>query len=547
MEDEEKTKEQLLKELEKLRQRISGLEATAAEHLHLEKTLTHAAHEKQAILDSLLEHVVYQDMEMRVLWANQAACESVAMTREELLGHHCYEIWADRSAPCEDCPVKLSRETGQPHALEKRTPDGRSWFIQGSAVLDTNGVIVGAVELTLDITKRKQTEEALQKAHDELEHRVRERTAELLKTNEQLKREIHEREKIENALRESEGTLKAILAASPVGIGLVRNRNLDWANTAMYRILGYHAGSLLGEDGKRLYLDDKEWDRVGRRLFTRVDAESIGQTETRWITKEGAVIDCYLQSSPLDPNDRGRGHIVAAMDITDRKRAEERIHALTHELMKAQENERQRISLYLHDDVAQNLSTLKIGLETIFDDPQASPPALRQKAAELSQILQAAISAVRDLAYDQRPPSLDQLGLIQAVFQYCEAFSEEQGIKVDFQSAGMDNLTLDFDTEISFYRLIQEALTNVRKHAEARQVIIRLVAAHPHIILRIEDDGKGFDVQRRSVRALDEKRMGLQSLEERVHLLNGKLRIQSRLGEGTNIFVEVPYKEKRVG
>jgi len=215
--------------------------------------------------------------------------------------------------------------------------------------------------------------------------------------------------------------------------------------------------------------------------------------------------------------------------------------------MKAQENERQRISLYLHDDVAQNLSSLKIGLDTIFDDPHASLPSLRQKAAELAQILQAAISAVRDLAYDQRPPSLDQLGLIQAVFLYCENFSEEYGTRVDFQSAGMDNLRLDFDTEINLYRLIQEALTNVRKHADAGQVIVRLVAAHPHIILRIEDNGKGFDVQRRSERALDEKRMGLQSIEERVYQLNGKLQIQSRPGEGTSIFIEVPYKEKTVG
>jgi two-component system NarL family sensor kinase len=120
-------------------------------------------------------------------------------------------------------------------------------------------------------------------------------------------------------------------------------------------------------------------------------------------------------------------------------------------------------------------------------------------------------------------------------------------LRVDFHSAGMDDLKLDFDTEINLYRLIQEALTNVKKHADARHAIVRLVAAHPHIILRIEDNGKGFDVEGRLLRALDEKRMGLQDMEQRSNLLNGKLRIQSRMGEGTKILIEIPYKEKRVG
>jgi PAS domain S-box-containing protein len=363
----------------------------------------------------------------------------------------------------------------------------------------------------------------------------------------QVARNITDQTQAMDALRESEGTLKAILAASPVGIGLVRNRTLDWANAAMYRILGYEEDSLVGEGAKMLYLDDEECNRAGHELYPGMDETGIGQTETRWITKEGGVIDCYLQASPLDPSDPGKGHIVAAMDITDRKRADERIHTLTQQLMKAQENERQRISLYLHDDVAQNLATLKIGLETVFDDQPTPPRELTQRVSKFSQILQRVISAVRDLAYDQHPPGLDQLGLVQAVFQYCESHSEQNGLRVDFHSAGMDDLKLDFDTEINLYRLIQEALTNISKHADASRATVRLVATHPNIILRIEDNGKGFDVEGRLLAALDEKRMGLQGMEERVNLLNGKLRIQSRLGEGTRIFVEVLYKEKRVG
>jgi signal transduction histidine kinase len=234
-------------------------------------------------------------------------------------------------------------------------------------------------------------------------------------------------------------------------------------------------------------------------------------------------------------------------EITERKQAEEHIHALTQQLMKAQENERQRISRDLHDNVAQDLSTAKIVCETLFNSQPAVVSEIRQKVSELSKILRGTIIAVRDLSYELHPPALDQLGLAWTVFQYSEDFSGKTGVSVDFSSAGMDDLRLDFDTEINLYRMIQEGFNNIKKHADASHVIIRLVATFPQIILRIEDDGKGFDMKDRLAAALNEKRMGLQSMEERVKLLHGKMRIQSRPMEGTKILIEVPYKEKNSG
>ena len=108
----------------------------------------------------------------------------------------------------------------------------------------------------------------------------------------------------------------------------------------------------------------------------------------------------------------------------------------------------------------------------------------------------------------------------------------------------MDDLRIDPDIEINLYRLFQEALNNIKKHADAQHVIIRLVASYPKIILGIEDDGRGFDVEGRLLKASREKRMGLGSMEERVSLLNGNLRIRSRLLEGTKIRIEIPLREK---
>jgi signal transduction histidine kinase len=242
-----------------------------------------------------------------------------------------------------------------------------------------------------------------------------------------------------------------------------------------------------------------------------------------------------------------RYHLSNWIETTDRKRAEEHVHALTQQLIKTQEDERQKISRELHDRVGQDLSMLKIGMDTLFGNQAAVSDEVKEKIPEFSKILQQSITAVRDLAYNLRPPSLDQLGLVQTIFRHCEDVSAKTGLKVDFNAAGMDRSKLDFDTEINLYRLVQESLNNIHKHAEANLATVRMVASFPNIILRIEDDGKGFDTELRLISASNERRMGLQSMRERVKLLNGTIMIQSLPMGGTKIFIEVPYREKKCG
>ena len=151
---------------EELEQRVKKLERVADEYKRKERALQVPEQDKEAILNSLLEHVIHQDTEMKILWANRAACESVNLTHEELVGRHCYEVWPQRSDPCPDCPVKKAIETCQPQEIEKTTPDGRSWFIRGYPLRDSNGKINGGIEVTLEVTDRKWTEDAL-KERDE--------------------------------------------------------------------------------------------------------------------------------------------------------------------------------------------------------------------------------------------------------------------------------------------------------------------------------------------------------------------------------------------
>ncbi len=652
---------------EELKQRVQELEKRTFERKKEQETIADAMEEKESILNSLVEHVIHQDTEMRVVWANRAACESVNLTREQLLGRFCYEIWPGRSDPCPDCPLKKAMETCQPEQIEKFTPDGRAWFIRGYPVQDATGKIIGAIEVTLDITDRKQAEQELRNAYDKLEQRVKERTAELVTANQELRRQIQERKRAEQTLHESEknyrhlfqtitdaimlfdaktrqfidvndaalrlygysreeflklthqditaepensditirktleGTLaripvryhkkkngaifpveiststlslsgrnilcgvirditdrkqaeekllereqimNAILAATPVGVCLVRNRIIDWANKAMDRIWGYEEGSLLGKSTKVLYSDDEEYRRVGLEFYSEIKEKGIGHLETRWVTKDGRKIHCFLQGSPLDPSDLSKGVIVAAMDITQLKRAEDLVFNLSQMLMQAQERERQMISHELHDSIAQNLSTLKIGCDLIFDDHPATPHEVKVKMAKYSNLLDQTITAVRNLAYDLRPPVLDEIGLVKALAIYCDEFSEHSGIKVDFQTAGINKLNFDSNTEIHLYRLVQEGLNNIRKHAHATRATIKMVGAFPNILLRIEDDGKGFDVAARELKLNKERRMGLRSMKERVKLLQGRMTIQSRPLKGTNILITYPFKDK---
>jgi PAS domain S-box-containing protein/putative nucleotidyltransferase with HDIG domain len=162
MKDKDKTQKQLITELSKLRRRIAELEGCERQRKEIEETLTRWNQQKTAILDSMSELVAYQDTRMRILWANRAASESVGVDPQQLVGRHCYEIWQQRHRPCVGCPVIKARKSGHPHEAEITTSDGRMWLIRGYPVRNTKDNVTGAVEVTLEITDRKQAEEKIE-------------------------------------------------------------------------------------------------------------------------------------------------------------------------------------------------------------------------------------------------------------------------------------------------------------------------------------------------------------------------------------------------
>ena len=268
----------------------------------------------------------------------------------------------------------------------------------------------------------------------------------------------------------------------------------------------------------------------------------------------GEIEVCYLEERPA--SDEGpflreeRSLVDAVADLVGRivgqRQAEDEMRALSRELIMAQENERQRIARELHDHVAQDLSLAKADLERIAANLPAGGP-WRGQAGAVGNRLSAAIAAIRDLAYGLLPPGLTELGLLDTVLAHCEDFSLRHGIVVDVFADGLDGVEFDFDTQINIYRLIQEALSNVRKHAKASRVVIRLLGSYPNLLVRIEDDGQGADLERCQAEAGRNKRMGLWSMRERVRLLGGKITLRSKPGQGMRIFVETPLRRSPRG
>lgn len=232
---------------------------------------------------------------------------------------------------------------------------------------------------------------------------------------------------------------------------------------------------------------------------------------------------------------------VFVRDVTNIKLLEDNIHSLTQAMIKAQEAERQRISMDLHDNVAQELASLRIDIQNFLADNSGMPDEMVQRISKWSKSIQGSIIDIRDISYDLKPPVIDQLGFVRALCHYCDEFQHKYRVPVDFFSAGVEKLDLSFEIQINLYRLVQEALNNIIKHSRATQVVIRIVASYPNLIMRIEDNGTGFDVKDRIKSAAREKRMGLCGMEERVRLLGGRLAIRSIPGEGTRISVTVPY------
>jgi signal transduction histidine kinase len=219
------------------------------------------------------------------------------------------------------------------------------------------------------------------------------------------------------------------------------------------------------------------------------------------------------------------------------KHKEEMRERLLAKVISAQEDERKRISRELHDETGQTLTSMLVSLKIAEDS--ADSPQTRKNITKLRALTSQALERVHDMATELRPSILDDIGLVAAVRRYLNEYSKKIGMRVDSHISGFDGCLLSPEIEITVYRIIQEALTNIVKHAEASRVSVIMRLVDSSLTAIIEDDGKGFDTEAPTISS-NGKNLGLFGMNERASLVGGTLTIESEPKSGTSVFLCVP-------
>jgi len=306
-------------------------------------------------------------------------------------------------------------------------------------------------------------------------------------------------------------------------------------NEAAVRHYGYSRQEFL-----RLTLTDlrpaEDLPRLAEHLPRTRDNPSPGTTQWRHRTKDGRLIDVEVTSFRVTFVGRA-AKVVLANDVTARKRAEHTIRALLRAVVAAQEEERRRIALELHDDTAQSLATLLLELHKL--EEARSLDVAQAVASELRLRVALALDEVRRIARGLRPAALDALGLGEALKRLGAEFAERHAVAVDVHVGDLEE-RLPPPIETALYRIAQETLANVGRHAGARNVGIVAQLSGREVRLIVEDDGAGFDVSASPSKA----HLGLDGIRERAASLGGELSVESTLDEGTTLYVTVPLGER---
>ena len=225
-----------------------------------------------------------------------------------------------------------------------------------------------------------------------------------------------------------------------------------------------------------------------------------------------------------------------AVDITEQKRAEEALHRLPHSIIEAQETERRRVARELHDGVNQAIASIKFRIQTAEQQILRSDPRWQETCGKTKDMLDSVLQQVRRLSRNLRPGELDDFGLIAAARSACQEFELRSGVHVRFTHSEFAE-RLPAGLELSLYRIIQEALTNVEKHSEATAVEIHLQGEETMVTLEISDNGCGFEL---SAQVQPDAGLGLLHMRERASLVGGTFTMTASPGKGVHITIQAP-------
>ena len=528
---------------------------------HRRISLPRSARSLQAVIDSLDDELIVIDREMGITEVNAAVLRRHGTKRSEVIGRRCYEVSHGLQAPCSppacECPAPRVWESGKTVRVSHvhrddmgGKPEERCVDIIASPLKDSRGQIVEMVELMRDVTEEKR-----------LKAQTVETTQNLLALG-TIASTVSQSLDLNTVLDTALDKVLELIEGNTGGILLLDSES-QTLSYRVYRGLSQEfvegiAGLRLGEGiagrvaqlGEPIYVDDISKDpRLTRSVVIKEGLRAFASVPLRSKNKLLGVMNVASHS----PRQFSHQDIQLLTSVANQvavvienarlynemRHKDEMRGELLRQIISTQEEERKRIARELHDETSQALTSLAVHLQAVMD---ALPLHTNQIKARLARIRSLAVNTLDEihrLTYELRPSLLDDFGLVAAVKWLAENRLEAAGIKVHLETDGREK-RLPIEVETALFRIVQEAATNIVRHASADWATIALEFKENSVVVRIEDNGRGFDPDQ-AIRLTDNGRgAGLLSMKERADFLGGGLRIQSRPGFGTQIAAEIP-------
>lgn len=356
-------------------------------------------------------------------------------------------------------------------------------------------------------------------------------------------RDISEEKMVERRIRESEELYRKIVETAQEGILIINQHNkIVFVNTSFAEMLHCRREDLSGKDFFE-FLNEESKILLSTTL-TLGQGAVIQNYDITIVTKDGREIWVMLNTSPLFKDDQYSGILAMVMDITERKLREkelndshQQLRDLASRLQIVREEERASMAREIHDELGQQLTVLKMDIYWLYKNLPKEYPELTMKVEEILTMVNETLPKIEKKAIELHPSLLHDLGLLAAIEWQNKQFRSRNEAQVFFTSVGSDNYLGD-DVALALYRIYQEAMTNVAKHAAASVVNATFIQSEGRVQLTISDNGQGFDITQ-----MDKKKsLGLLSMKERCIVVGGRCEISSYPEKGTVVSVTIPLK-----
>lgn len=512
-------------------------------------------------MDSLEDELLVIDKDYRILDANKAVLLRHRKPREEIIGKNCYEFSHEVSEVCRSphhtCPVRSAWETGRAsrathvHVYDDVDSKKREYLdIIASPIVDGSGQITAVVELMRDITATKEMELQNIEAHQKLLALNTIATA----VSQSLDLDTVLTTALEKTLEIMKVNTGCILlwdeARQSLCYKVYHGLSEEYVQ-AQFCSLGEGIAGKVARTGKAIVIGDISPDAQDMNYSLSFAEGLRAVASVPLISKEhvlGVLSIASRESREFSSQETQLLESIAvqiAIAMENAKlhqevqRKDEIRGELLREIFSIQEEERRRIARELHDETSQALASLVANLETASGLLAVSADKVDRRLKEAQALSIGILDEIHKIIYELRPTLLDDLGLVSAIRWLIDNNLRAQGVLVEFKTVGRKK-RFSSQLETTLFRVIQEAVTNITRHASAKNVSLSLHFREETVQVKIKDDGQGFDVDE-AINSKERPRgLGLLGMKERVELMNGKLSIYSALDTGTEVNIEIP-------